>query len=197
MRGKKKIIKYLTLLIFITTNLFAQEYSYLTLGLRSTFSTFSDDGNGIGSGGHIRIPITKKVNTEWFADYIYINKNDLNSRYAHIGWSVMFYPFNIQKFQPYVLAGHCFDYNKKELPNISKDRWGAAAQIGVGSQFNISDKTNLSLTLQYMAHLTKEITPDYSQNPPTLIEKDGNFLEGHLLITASLNFYLIKLWRIK
>ena len=190
-------MKYLILLFLIITSLYSQQYGNLAVGLRTTFSTFSDDGNGIGSGGHIRIPLTKKINTEWFADYIYINKKELTSIYYHIGWSVMLYPFKISSFQPYILAGHCFDYNKKELNNISKDRWGAAAQIGIGSQFNITEKTNLSLTFQYMAHLTKEITPDYSQNPPTLMEKEGNFLEGHLLITASLNFNLIKLWQLK
>ncbi|UPT65586.1 MAG: hypothetical protein M0D57_13700 [Sphingobacteriales bacterium JAD_PAG50586_3] len=46
---------------------------YLTLGVRNTISMFNG-GNigytGLGVGGHFRIPITPRINTEWYGDYI-------------------------------------------------------------------------------------------------------------------------------
>ena len=86
--------------------------SRFSLGVRSTFSAFSDDGNGLGTGGQFRIRFTDRVNSDWFGDYIVINQNNqIKSEYLHIGWSVLFCPCvsPFGRFQPYVLAGHCFD----------------------------------------------------------------------------------------
>ena len=105
---------------------------WLSFGMRSTLSTFDGDGNGLGYGGQFQIKLSSRVNTDWFGDYISINVSDkVRSEYYHIGWSVVYYPFEQYQYprllQPYILAGHCFDYNKKtEMANSSnsKDRWG-------------------------------------------------------------------------
>ncbi len=174
---------------------------WFSLGGRSTVSAFSHDGAGLGTGGQFRIRISQSVNTDWFADYIIIGDQDgIRSEYYHIGWSVLFYPLeNVlmnNKFQPYVLAGHCFDYNQKTLianASVSKSRWGGAVQAGLGTHFNITERFDLSITCQYMIHLTKEIELEI---PGEVVEEyhEHSSLEGHLLSTLSFNYKLFKLW---
>ena len=91
---------------------------WFSLGGRSTLSLFDSDGGGLGTSGQFRIRLSSRVNTDWFANYITINVEDkVSSEYYHIGWSVLYYPF--EKFQypkllqPYILAGNYFDYNKR------------------------------------------------------------------------------------
>jgi len=170
-----------------------------SLGGRTTYSLFSDDGTGLGSGGQFRLRLTDRVNTDWFADYIVINQDNIaRSEYWHIGWSVLFYPMKeIKLVQPYFLAGHCFDYNKKTIladPTISKQRWGSAVQAGLGTHFNLTEKFDVSLTVQYMIHLTKELDLEEQNNSYVITEKQGTAIEGHLLSTLSLNYKIGKLW---
>ena len=174
-----------------------------SLGARTTLSAFSHDGSGFGTGGQFRIQVNNRVNTDWFADYITINiKDRVRSDYYHIGWSVLFYPFaNLHfpnHFQPYILAGHCFDYNRKTAildPSNTKDRWGSAVQAGLGTHLNLTDRFDVSLTCQYMIHLTKEIEAEIDGNIVTIREQSSSHLEGHLLTTLSLNYKIVKLWK--
>src|SRR5687768_5434172 len=79
------------------------------LGMRNTLSLFGNDGTfGFGTGGQFRLMLGKKLNTEWFADYIQTDLYNMGKRTdAHIGWSVMFYMLNEpKKFDPYLIAGH-------------------------------------------------------------------------------------------
>jgi len=176
---------------------------WFSLGGRSTLSLFDGDGAGLGTGGQFRIQLSNQVNTDWFADYISINVQDkVRSDYAHIGWSVLFYPIPDRTFpkviQPYILAGHCFDYNKKTAFNDATNtlqRWGSAAQAGIGTHFNLTNRFDVSLTCQYMIHLTKEIEADIDGDAITLSEQKPNTLEGHLLTTVSFNYKLFKLWK--
>lgn len=177
--------------------------AWFSLGGRSTLSAFAKDGNGLGTGGQFRVQLSNSVNTEWFADYITINiSNKVRSEYYHIGWSVLYYPFENLDYpnflQPYILAGHCFDYNRKtaiQEPSISKDRWGSAVQAGLGTHFNLSEKFDVSLTCQYMIHLTKELEADVIGNNVTISDAQKSSLEGHLLITTSMNYKLFRLWK--
>lgn len=182
---------------------FSSGSGWFSLGGRSTLSTFDSDGTGLGTGGQFRIQLSNSVNTEWFADYISINISDkVRSEYYHIGWSVLFYPFEKLKFpkrvQPYILMGHCFDYNVKTIiqqPSVSKDRWGSAVQAGLGTHFNLSEKFDISLTTQYMIHLTKELEAEIDGNNVSIKENKNTTLEGHLLTTISLNYKLFRLWK--
>lgn len=203
-------LKYLTLTVFIFNQLInaqLSDYNYFSLGGRSTLSGFSHDGWGIGTGGQFRMELSKRVNTDWFADYIVVQNNpEIKSEYYHIGWSVLFYPFDKLRFpdyrlQPFVLAGHCFDYNRKSvvaLPSLSVGRWGSAVQGGFGTHYHINERTDLTLMAQYMIHLTEEV--DLRKH------EDGSFeshkhshggLEGHLLITLSMSYKIFKLWKRK
>lgn len=175
---------------------------WFSLGGRSTLSAFDRDGGGLGTGGQFRIQLSDRVNTAWFADYITINMSDaVRSEYYHIGWSVMFYPFDKlqypRAFQPYVLAGHCFDYNRKSViqdPSVSKERWGSAVQAGIGTHINFTDKFDISFTCQYMTHLTKGLESVAEGDQIVIVEHDHPSLEGHLLATVSFNYKLFRLW---
>ncbi|MDZ4665801.1 MAG: hypothetical protein SGJ15_13060 [Bacteroidota bacterium] len=172
---------------------------WFSLGARSTLSAFSDEGAGIGTGGQFRIQLADQVNTEWFADYITINIDDkVRSDYYHIGWSVMFYPLkNAKKIKPYILAGHCFDYNRVTLissPSISVDRWGSAVQAGLATHFNITERFDLTLSSQYMVHLSTVLRTHIEPNNIAITEEQSTILHGHLLTTISLNYKIGKLW---
>ena len=188
--------------LFLNSNLSAQENNggWFSLGGRSTLNSFSHDGIGIGTGGQFRIQLTNSVNTSWFYDYIVINRNNIRSEYQHIGWSVMYYPFKhliLEKFQPFILAGHCFDYNKKTVisnPEISKDRWGSAVQGGLGVHYHISPRLDITLKSQYMIHLTSHLEIHQVGIEPHVHEHDGVSFEGHLLTTISMNYKIFKLW---
>lgn len=178
---------------------------WFSLGVRTTLNTFSKDGFGIGAGGQFRLQLSNRVNTDWFADYISVNKNNIaRSEYIHIGWSVLFYPikklqYPNYKVQPFILAGHCFDYNKVTIykePSVTKNRWGAAIQMGLGSHFHLSERFDMTLMMQYMMHLTKELTPEKMEDATyKIIAVKGSALEGHLLCTVSLNCKIAKLWK--
>lgn len=175
---------------------------YFSLGARSTISSFSDEGNGIGTGGQFRIQLADQINTEWFADYISINvKDNVRSDYYHIGWSVMYYPFKNAKYpkvaQPYILAGHCFDYNRMTQisdPTNKKDRWGSAVQAGLACHFNLTDRFDVTLISQYMIHFTESLHADITNTSVNIIKEKQSALQGHLLTTVSLNYKIGKLW---
>lgn len=176
----------------------------VSVGTRNTFSMFSDDAAlGVGIGGQSRVQFSDRINTEWFGDYItsknktYTIRNDY-----HVGWSVMYYPGNTvdftNLFQPYVIAGHCFDYSKvSEQKNRSnyKDRWTMATQAGLGTHINITQFFDCSLSCQYMLHFGKEIETSIDNKDVVTIEKkDFSSPDGHLLFSVSFNYKLFHLW---
>jgi hypothetical protein len=183
----------------------------LQVGLRSTVSAFSHDGDaGFGSGGQFRLRFTKKVNSEWFIDYLSTNLGGLGKRAdAHIGWSIIFYPFEgtlRSKFTPYLIAGHCFDYTRVTPFNTitelhsdeSQKRWSSATQAGLGVHWNLSERFNISFSSQYMIHLGNNIHTHVVENNGVksleVFPERGASMEGHLLTTLSLNIRLFDLW---
>jgi hypothetical protein len=179
------------------------------LGLRTTWSVFGTDGyTGEGVGGQFRLRLHDRINTEWFADYITNNIQNLGRRTdGHIGWSVMFYPWLPKKpvATPYVLAGHCFDYTHVRAFSTyysynaqSAKRWSSAVQMGLGSHFRITDRADVSLSGQYMIHFGNDVHADVHEDngEKSLHISTGNHggVEGHLFITLSLNIKLAELW---
>ena len=175
----------------------------VSLGTRNTFSMFNDDsGIGTGIGGQSRVQLSDHINTEWFFDYItsknktYTNRNDY-----HFGWSVMYYPGNTVDFtnllQPYIIAGHCFDYSKVwEQKNKSNyaDRWSMATQAGLGTHINITRFFDCSLSAQYMLHFGKEIKTTIDKDIVSIDKQNYSSPDGHFLCSISFNYKLIHLW---
>ena len=203
------------IILFSSASLHAKDRSpesgYFSLGLRQTVSLFGHSGYpGYGSGGQFRIRLGERLNTEWFADYLTTPYGDSGKRIdGHIGWSVMFYPFSTagKKFVPYIIAGHCFDYTRitpfntlnESRAGEAQSRWSSATQAGIGVHYNLSDRFDLTFKSQYMIHLGEEIHAEViEQNGTEYLLMDhhshGGTLEGHLLLTLSLNYRIADLW---
>jgi hypothetical protein len=181
-----------------------------SMGIRQTTSLFGHDKiPGLGVGGQMRWQIFDYLSTEWFTDWITIDLDGAGTRNnAHIGWSVMFYPTRKGRVIPYAIAGHCFDFAKviplsNEYLDRSGDvitRWSSAIQAGLGSHFYLTDRFEISLSAQYMLHLGDHLDYELTNTP------SGSYLEtqehttgqaateGHLLISASMNFKIADLW---
>jgi len=174
-----------------------------SLGMRTTLSTFNghhNESNGLGMGGQFRVQFADRVNSDWFFDYIRSDIDDYATRTDyHIGWSVLFYPFQYENtfFQPYILAGHCFDKtdmfeNGNRSNNIT--RWSSAAQAGLGMHFNLTERLDISLVGQYMIHLGNEVEAHKHGNAVMFHEKSGSSMEGHLLFHIGINYKIADLW---
>lgn len=183
-----------------------------SLGVRTTTSLFSDEsGTGTGFGGQFRLRFYHLLNSEWFADYITSDLgNGLGNRTDyHIGWSVMFYPsfayYNNQRLkpQPYFLAGHCFDWTRFEsnlyTENNSGKRFSSAVQAGLGFHLPLHERLDFSVSGQYMMHFGRELTWEEHTNAAgvkyiSIGSEEPDGIEGHLLVTFSLNFRVADLW---
>jgi hypothetical protein len=180
-----------------------------SLGMRNTISFFNDGdpkGIGTGIGGHYRLQITNRVNTEWYADVFTSNIRNLAHRSDyHIGWSVMYYVINPKAFSrkltPYVLAGHCFDITSIKINGVNGSkgsRFSSEVQCGIGTHYNITPKVDLSFTTQYGFHLGKELDLEESEEGKLSIEKQKNAgWQGHLMISISVNYKIAKIWNRK
>lgn len=187
------------------------EKGQFSLGVRSTTSLFGhDDVEGLGSGGQFRLQFFDFLSTEFFADWITIDLNGAGTRKdAHIGWSVLFYPKTFGRIQPYLIAGHCFDY--AEVTPISTAyidrsgeeiaRWSSAVQAGLGTHLFLSNRMNLSFAAQYMLHVGQHLDYELMQagdtyylNTTPSAGSNGSETEGHLLLTLSLNYRIADLW---
>lgn len=187
------------------------EKGEFSLGMRTTTSLFGHDNEpGLGVGGQFRLQILDFMNTEWYADWITIDLGGAGTRNnAHIGWSVLFYPKKFGRFVPYAIAGHCFDYARVipfSTPVLDRSddmikRWSSAVQAGLGMHYYLTERFNLTLAGQYMLHLGEHL------NYEVIETSSGNYLdtnpidddhavglEGHILITLSLNYRIADLW---
>lgn len=175
----------------------------LSIGFRTTGSAFNshhDESMGLGSGAQFRIQFADKVNSDWFFDYIKSDIGDFAGRTDyHIGWSVLYY---LRKdpaplIQPYILAGHCFDYTHMVANNDRSnyiERWSSAVQGGAGVHVNLSERLDLSLVAQYMMHLGNEVGAENHNGIVDFHEETGASMEGHMLFHVGINYKLADLW---
>ncbi len=187
-------------------SLFRQENSgWFSLGTRNTLSLFNEmpeEGVGIGIGGQFRLQLGKRLNTEWYFDYLTSEVGDFAQRNDyHIGWSVMYYPGKHVDFsrllQPYLILGHCFDYTdvfEKDNRSNHADRLSMATQGGIGTHFNITRALDVSLSGQYMVHFGKEVAADAQVGHTHIEVEDHTHAGGHVLLTVSANYKFVRLW---
>jgi hypothetical protein len=166
-------------------------------------SVFNDDNaTGIGIGGLSRIQFSNRLNSEWYFDYITSKNGSLTYRNDyHIGWSVMLYSKNNYSFdhlfQPYFIAGHCFDLSKvteQKNKSNSAQRLSMAAQAGIGTHINITQKLDCSLSGQYMLHFGKAIQTSVKGEAVIIEKKNFSQPDGHLLFCISFNYKFFHLW---
>jgi len=176
-----------------------------SLGTRNTASLFHDDAViGKGIGGQFRLRLGNKLNSEWFFDYI-SSANEAHQVYRsdyHIGWSLLFYMgnnfYDDRLFQPYFLAGHCFDLTRvTEQGNRenSAGRTSMATQAGLGTHINITPRFDCSVSAQYMLHFGKAIHTKLEEGITVITREDFTHMDGHALLTVSFNYKLFRLWR--
>ncbi|HNW71177.1 MAG TPA: hypothetical protein PKI01_12285 [Bacteroidales bacterium] len=175
----------------------------LSLGARSSIGLVNDgqwQKPAFGTGGHFRLRFSDRVNSEWFADHL---KADL-SYYAwradtHIGWSVMYYLTKNPEplIQPYLLAGHCFEYLKftdNKSPANHAERWSASIQAGIGTHFNITKRFDISIATQYMLHLGTKIKASNVEGVTSFTKTKGAGIHDHILLNLSINYKIADLW---
>lgn len=173
-----------------------------SLGVRNTISLFNSHGApSFGVGGHFRIQLSERVNTEWYADFMKSKlENQLSRMDAHIGWSVLYYvlaPERSSFFQPFIEAGHCFDFTNlsNSITGKSKKRLNSAMQLGIGVHCNLNDRLDLTFKTQYMLHLGGHIHAEKnSTGIYEIYEHPGFQAEGHWLNTISITYKIGKLW---
>ncbi|HLP50237.1 MAG TPA: hypothetical protein VK154_05095 [Chitinophagales bacterium] len=190
-----------------TKHVYPKQGGNFSFGLRNTCSLFSEhtaSSFGAGVGGHFRIQVTDRVNTEFFADVLTTNiKNKAHRTDYHFGWSVMFYLINPRAFNrkltPYIVTGHCFDQTVIKINGVNGERrarFSSALQAGLGCHYNITPKFDISLCAQYMLHLGKELHTDETPDGEIEIEEHKNAgWEGHLLLSLSVNYKFLQLWK--
>lgn len=177
----------------------------ISLGVRSSVSAFNDgawNNTGTGAGGQLRVGLSDRVNTDWFADYLTGNIGDFaHRRDLHIGWSVLFYlkaPRATQPLlQPYLLAGHCFDHSKQVAngdPSINAERWSSAVQGGLGTHINLGERSDFSFVGQYMIHLGTDVHAHAHDGEVEFEQGKSAALEGHLLLHISFNYKILDAW---
>ncbi|MCX6274102.1 MAG: hypothetical protein NTV09_02720 [Bacteroidetes bacterium] len=178
-----------------------QSTGNFSIGTRNTISMFNDDAAiGKGIGGQFRFQFMDKLNSEWYADYIPSQTKITHRDDYHIGWSLMYYFGKNVRFdhvlQPYLIAGHCFDYSVVSQVGNHKnnaDRFSSATQAGLGTHFNITKRFDCSLSAQYMLHFGKEIETDVVNGDGKLDIHRSEFVkpDGHLLFTISFNYKFV------
>jgi hypothetical protein len=203
-----KKLSFLYLFVFFSVNAQVSDFPKLkksysglfSLGSRSTLSSFNAHTQTatLGYGGNFRFQLGDRVSTDWFADYLPSADGVTKREDFHIGWSVMYYlRGNTKIIQPYVVAGHCFDYSKfTEISNQQNSlaRLSSAVQGGFGFQFNCTNRLSFNLSSQFMGHLGKEIHEHVHNNVPEYEIVSTNQFEGHLLTTLGVTFKIVDLW---
>ena len=176
----------------------------VSLGVRSAFSFFNDgrwNYVGLGTGGQVRVQLSERVNTDWYFDFLSgTSGNDGHRKDLHIGWSVLYYPFDpaaTRHFKPYILAGHCFDnarLSSNTDANLHAECWSSAVQAGVGTHLLVGDRSDVSLVAQYMIHLGTDLHAHDDGEGVTFEQEHGVSLEDHLLFHVSYNYKLFNAW---
>lgn len=225
MKRIKSILFYSVFIINASFSISAQteidSKGAFSLGARSTLGFFNEgDAISSGVGGQIRLQMSDAINTEWYLDYMSSTADKFGRLDYHIGWSVFYYylPSNRsfdKTFQPFIEGGHCFDYTQVSAFGKytasgqveSNDRWSSAVQLGTGTHINLTDRFDFTAKVQYMYHLGSDIHIFSSKDEHThgnsttteeyigVEEHEGRDLEGHLLVTFSVNYKFADVWK--
>jgi len=175
----------------------------LSVGARSSIGLVND-GNwqqpAFGAGAQFRLRFSERVNSDWFFDYLTADLKDYAWRTDyHIGWSVIYYLTKnpSPRFQPYVLAGHCFEnlkFTDNHDPSHRANRWSASVQAGAGVHYNITPRFDLSLVAQYMLHMGTKLTAEAPEGEAVFTKHSGFGFQDHVLLHLSINYKIADLW---
>ena len=182
----------------------------LQFGLRGTLNPFVKNATSwIGYGAQMRIKISRRVNTEWFADYFPATiKWSGERRDIRIGSSIEYYLlheiYTGKECTPYFSIGPTSTYTQINSRSFNAESWGAkrwsfGVIAGLGLLLNVGKKLNFGFVTQYCAQVAtgfkfqNTTISDVSDSRATLSDTKVSY-EGQLLFCMSVNYTLCDLW---
>ncbi len=181
----------------------------LQFGLRGTLNPFLKNAvSWISYGAQLRIKVSRRINTEWFADYFpAIIKWSAERRDIRIGSSIQYYPiheiYTGKECTPYFSIGPTSTYTKITASNFDAKRqeatrWSFGIIAGMGMLLHITKKLDLGFVTQYCAQIGTQFKlsqPQISEVRSFSVPLPGKpGYEGQLLFCMSVNYSLGDMW---
>ncbi len=190
-----------------TKNPYSGDFQF---GLRGTLNPFiKNAASWIGYGAQMRIKISRRVNTEWFADYFPATiKWNAERRDIRIGTALQYYPlheiYTGKECTPYFSIGPTSTYTRISSGEFNSEQWEAkrwsfGVIAGMGMLLNVSRKFTFGFVTQYCAQIATEFKfrnatiTNVSDSRTTLPDNKVNY-EGQFLLCMSVNYTLGDLW---
>jgi hypothetical protein len=182
----------------------------LQFGLRGTLNPFlKNAASWISYGAQLRIKISRRVNTEWFADYFPATiKWAAERRDIRMGSAIQYYPlheiYTGKECTPYFSIGPTSTYTQINSRTFNAEsweakRWSFGVIAGMGMLLNVSRKFTFGFVSQYCAQVATEFKfrkstiSSVSDSQTTLPDNKISY-EGQLLFCMSVNYTLGDLW---
>ena len=173
------------------------------IGLRSgvVLSNSSSGWNlGQGLGLQARIMATSHINTEWYFEVFqggYTNQGVRTD--GHIGGLALLYPqHKLQRVAPFLAVGPNADYVKlRERINKQNfvSRWSLGVQSGIGIQINLTRRSDMTISTQYMVHFGQALLLPLEDSSVILLPQSGSGIDGHFIVNVSFNYKMADLWK--
>lgn len=184
------------------------ESGYFSVTRRTSVSMWSLNQwkmSGLGLGTAFRIQINKRLNTEWYGDFIKTQyKGKVFRADRHLTNSIMYYFRKLDtvkhKFHPFISASvFCLDFTKIEEVGpggASLQRFSLSQQFGIGTHYFPTERFDISLYAQYYNHLGNDIHIHELADGTIQIEakRERISLEGHMFFVFSAGYRLGDLW---
>jgi len=179
---------------------------YFSVTQRTSLSMWSLNQwklNGLGKGTAFRVQFSRRLNSEWYGDFIkthYEGKVFRSDR--HLTNSMMYYFRKLDtfkhKFHPFISASvFCLDItNVQIVGGESMGRFSFSQQFGAGTHFFVTERFDLSIYAQYYNHLGNDIHVDEHDDGSLGLheEKHRISLEGHMFLVFSVGYRMCDLW---
>ncbi len=189
-----------------TKNPYSGDFQF---GIRGTLNPFlKNAASWISYGAQMKIKISRRINTEWFADYFPATiKWAAERRDIRMGSAIQYYPlheiYTGKECTPYFSIGPTSTYTRISVRDYGSQQWEAkrwsfGVIAGMGMLLNISKKLNFGFVTQYCSQLTTEFkfvnTVSDEHNFPVRLPDTKIGYEGQLLFCMSVNYTLDDLW---
>ncbi len=212
-----KTLLTLLLILLCTVPMVAQEKvtneqsGYFSITFRSSVSMWSLNQwtlNGLGKGTALRLQFSKRLNSEWYGDFIRTQYKGKVIRWdRHLTNCLMYYFRKLDtfkhKFHPFISASvFCLDITNVEIVgqggqrSQSMGRFSFSQQFGAGTHFFLTERCDLSVYAQYYNHLGNDIHVDIHDDGSFGLhaEKNRISLEGHMFFVFSVGYRMGDLW---
>ena len=211
---KLKTLLVLLMSLLCTVPMVAQEKAtngqsgYFSITRRSSVSMWSLNQwklSGLGLGTAFRIQFSRRLNSEWYADFIKTQYKGKVYRWdRHLTNTLMYYFRDLDtfkhKFHPFISASvFCLDFTKIEEVGPggkSLQRFSFSQQFGLGTHYFLTERFDISFYAQYYNHLVNDIHIEEQEDGTIdLVATKGRIsLEGHMFLVFSVGYRIGDLW---